>query len=270
MTLKEASEILGEAGIDDPRGEARRIFSLIGGIGTYDLLSTSVSSDKAAVEDAVRRRALREPLQYILGEAGFYRETYKVTRDTLIPREDTEILVDYAVKNLGAGARFLDLCTGSGCIALSVLNNTKGTEAIAVDNSAPALAVAKENAERLSLSDRISFIHADATKPIECGDISAVLSNPPYVSNEAYCELEKELYFEPKSAFVGGEDGADFYRLITPLYRDVVENGGFIAYEIGYDQGALISEIAKINNMRAEIIKDLSGNDRLAVLKKIT
>ena len=214
------------------------------------------------------RRAKREPLQYILGEADFYRETYKVTPDTLIPREDTEILVDYAVKNLPTGARFIDLCTGSGCIALSVLNNTKSTSALAVDISAGALRVAKENARRLSLSDRIEFLLQDATKPLGVDEVFAVLSNPPYVSYEAYSELEKEIYYEPRQAFVGGEDGADFYRAITPIYKNVIPKNGFIAYEIGYDQGALIKDIAKKEGMSSEIIKDLSGNDRVAVLKK--
>ncbi len=269
MTLKEAERILLEAGINDPRSEARRIFSLIGGYKSHELLSPSLSSGKAEIADAISRRANREPLQYIIGEAGFYRESYKVTPDTLIPREDTELLVDFAVKNLKTGARFLDLCTGSGCIALSVLNNTINTTAYAVDISDGALSVARENAERLGLAKRVTLKKGDARERID-GDFFAILSNPPYVSDSAYRELEREIYFEPKVAFLGGEDGGDFYRAITPLYRDIIPEDGFIAYEIGYDQGGLLREIARTNKMSADILTDLSGNDRVAVLRRIT
>ncbi len=269
MTLKEASAILKEAGIFDPRGEARRIFSLVGGVKDYELLNPLLSSENKKLEEAIYRRAEREPLQYILGEAAFYREVYKVTEATLIPREDTELLVDYAVKNIPSGAKFLDLCTGSGCIALSVLNNTEDTSAVALDISEDALAVARENAERLGLSERIEFIIGDAKKKLDRTDIHAILSNPPYVSKSAYESLEKEIYFEPRSAFVGGEDGGDFYRAITPLYKDNISEDGFIAYEIGYDQGPLLKDIARENELNIEIIKDLSGNDRVAVLSKL-
>ena len=267
MTLKEAVDLLRAGGVDDAMAEARRIFKKIGGLKDYELLSPLASSDSSAVSDAVLRRSKREPLQYIFGEVGFYRETYKVTPACLIPREDTELLVDIAIKNLPDGSRFLDLCTGSGCIALSILNNTKDTSAVMVDISEGALSVASENAEALGLSKRCELILADATEPLDRGKFFAVISNPPYVSDSAYEELEEEIYFEPKSAFVGGKDGADFYRMITPLYKDMIDEKGFIAYEIGYDQGALIQSIAEENGMKATLFKDLGGNDRVALLK---
>ena len=267
MKLKEAGDLLASHGISDGIGEARRIFKEIGGLKDYELFSPLCSCCSEKVAEAIERRSKREPLQYILGEVGFYKEIYKVTPDCLIPREDTELLVDLAIKNLPEGERFIDLCTGSGCIALSVLNNTKGTTAVMADISEGALAVAEENSIRLGLSDRCELLLADATKPIDCGRIFAVLSNPPYVSCSAYEKLEKEIYFEPKNAFVGGEDGADFYRQITPLYRSIIPKEGFIAYEIGFDQGDLIKEIAKENQMTAELYKDLSGNNRVAILR---
>lgn len=266
MTLKEAKEQLEQAGVPDPLADARRIFSELGRLKSYQLLSLSACTDSEAVISAIERRKQREPLQYIIGETDFYRERYKVTPDCLIPREDTEILVDYAVKNIPRGARFIDLCAGSGCIALSVLNNTENTSALLVDLSEGALKVASENALRLGLSERVTLMRSDATKPIKTDKVFAVLSNPPYVSNSAYTALEKEIFFEPKEAFVGGEDGADFYRSITPLYKDLIEDDGFIAYEIGYDQSEIIKDIAKENEMSVSIYKDLSGNDRLAVL----
>lgn len=267
LTLKEASDILAKAGITDSREEARRIFSLVGGFPHYALLSPALETDNEAVINAITRRCSREPLAYIIGEVEFYRERYKVTPDCLIPRSDTEILVDTAVKNLPCGASFLDLCTGSGCVALSVLKNTEDTRCTAVDISPSGLELAKENAKRLGLSHRIDFVLADACERRIDGDFFAVLSNPPYVSSSAYRTLEREIYFEPPLAFLGGEDGGDFYRAITPLYKSVAERGGFIAFEIGFDQGRLVSEIALENALNARIIQDLSKNDRVALLR---
>jgi release factor glutamine methyltransferase len=268
MTLKEATARLTAAGIDDGRAEARRIFRHFGGFADYELLSPTLECNSEALYKAIERREKREPLQYIIGEVDFYRESYKVTPDCLIPRSDTEILVDYAVKNLPEGAKILDLCTGSGCVGLSVINNLKGATAVLADISEKALEVARENAARLGLSDRVTFISCDATQSQIDGEFDALLSNPPYVSDGAYCELEAEIYFEPRLAFVGGIDGGDLYRAITPLYKKIAEEG-FIAYEIGYDQANLITKIAEKSNLSAEIISDLSGNARVAVLRAV-
>ena len=266
MTLNEATLLLKEAGIENARGEARILFKHYGNFADYMLLSPALECDSPMLLAALRRRAEREPLQYIIGEVDFYRERYKVTPDCLIPRSDTEILVDYAVKNLHPGAKILDLCTGSGCVGLSIINNLEGAFCTLVDISASALAVARENAVRLGLSDRTDFLLLDATSERIMGDFDAVISNPPYVTSKAYSELEREIYFEPKIAFVGGEDGARFYRSITPLYKNIAKDG-FIAYEIGYDQGNLLKKIANENGLTCEIIPDLSGHDRVAVLK---
>ena len=269
MTLKEAEKLLSDAGIEDARHEARVIFAAVGGEPIYKLLTPDYENNTREVEDAVRRRAKREPLAYIIGWVDFYNESYKVTPDVLIPRPDTEVLVDFAVNNIPEGESFIDLCTGSGCVAISTLANTKETRAVAVDISAKALAVAKENAEAMKVSERIEFILADVTEKAHSDRVFAVLSNPPYVSEGAYKTLEPEIFKEPTIAFLGGEDGGDFYRALTPLYRDVIADEGFIAYEIGYDQADLIARIAYENRMRCSILRDLSGNTRVAVLRKI-
>ncbi len=268
MTLKEAEELLSEAGIEDARHEARIIFAAVGGEPIYKLLTPNYSNETEEVKEAVLRRAKREPLAYIIGCVDFYRERYKVTPDCLIPRSDTECLVDFAVNNIPRGESFIDLCTGSGCVAISTLSNTEDTHATAVDISEGALSVARENAEFMNVADRIEFIRADVTEKALCDKVFAVLSNPPYVSESAYRTLEPEIYCEPKLAFLGGEDGGDFYRVLTPIYRDVIKDDGFIAYEIGYDQAELIIGIAKENRMNVGIIRDLSGNPRVAVLRK--
>lgn len=268
MTLREAEELLSAAGIDSPRDEARLIFRLVGGVPQHETVSLDSECDSPLVFKAVNRRAERVPLEYITGRADFYRESYKVNESVLIPRPDTEILVDYGVKNLPRGAYFLDLCTGSGCVALSILNNTRDTTALAVDISESALAVARENARELGLSDRIEFMRADVTEIAHTRSAYAVFSNPPYVSDSAYEALEPEIYKEPKIAFLGGADGCDFYRTLTPLYRDIIDKDGFIAYEIGYDQGDLLREIAGTCGMHCEIIRDLGGRERVAVLRR--
>ena len=263
MTLKSAIDLLREAGIDSPEYDARELFKLF--CEPPILMNTECKAE--GLMAAIERRASREPLQYIIGQVGFYREEYFVSPACLIPRSDTEILVDYAVKNIPEGESFIDLCTGSGCVAISTLKNTVGTSAIALDLSVDALKIAKKNSEHNGVSDRIEFTLGDACEKAYGGEIFALLSNPPYLADRVYESLEGEIFHEPKMAFVGGEDGGDFYRAITPLYADRIKKNGFIAYEIGYDQADLLRHIAEENNMSCEILKDLGGNDRVAVLK---
>lgn len=269
MKLSEATRRLSEAGIENARDEARMLFTALGGFSVADTIGTDLISEEKRLTEAVERREKREPLQYIIGRVDFYRESYNVSPDCLIPRHDTETLVDLAVKMIPAGERFIDLCTGSGCIAISTLKNTKNTTAVAVDLSHGALELARGNAELNGVSDRITFIEADVLKELVNGDFFAVLSNPPYVTDTAYKSLEPELYFEPKIALVGNDDdGAGFYRRIAELYCHSIKDGGFIAFEIGYDQAAPLLKAAEELGMSCEIIKDLSGNDRVALLKK--
>ena len=268
MKLSEAIEILKSGGVPDAKRDAAEIFCRLGNIRKSDMLFSNPDCESEEVIRAIKARAERKPLQYIIGTVYFYNEEYEVDESCLIPRADTEILVDYAVKNIPSGARFADLCTGSGCVGISVLKNTDKTSAVLVDISGAALDTAKKNAERNGVSQRIEFLLKDVTECIPEGEFFAVLSNPPYVSDSAYEELESEIYFEPKIAFVGGSDGADFYRKITPLYKNAISKDGFIAYEIGYDQAGLLRKIAKDENMACEILKDYSGNDRVAILKR--
>lgn len=269
MKLSEAARLLSEAGVEDARAEARTLFTTLGGFSLSETVGADVSSDDVRLIEAIERRAKREPLQYLIGQVDFYRESYKVSPDCLIPRQDTETLVELAVAMIPEGERFIDLCTGSGCIAISTLKNTKNTTAVAVDLSRGALKIARENAERNGVSDRVTFIEADVLKERVEGEFFAVLSNPPYVTQSAYDSLEPELYFEPRMALVGtDDDGAGFYRRIAELYCPAIKAGGFIAFEIGYDQAAALKDIAKGLGMSCEIIKDLCGNDRVALIKK--
>ena len=268
MTLNETAKILDSAGIEDAKDEARLLFELVGKIPRQALIGNDVDCSTDALLCAIERRASREPLQYIVGEVDFYRERYAVSPECLIPRSDTEILVDYAVKNIPDGKFFLDLCTGSGCVAISTLCNTRGTRAEAFDISDGALAIAKGNAEKNGVSDRLLFTKADVSKPFGTAERPfAILSNPPYVSASAYDALAPEISFEPRIAFVGGEDGGDFYRALVPVCKELIDREGFFAFEIGFDQADLARNLADEHSLSVEIIKDFSGIDRVAVYR---
>ena len=271
MTLNEAISLLEKAGVDSPDYDARELFRAFGALNT-PLITQSTFSNAPALLEALERRAKREPLQYILGNVGFYREEYRVTSDCLIPRSDTEILVDYAVKNIPSGERFADLCSGSGCIGISTLANTKETSCISVDISQNALNLTLENAKNNGVIDRINTVCIDLLNcdHLPCGKLFAVLSNPPYVREEVYENLSAEIFHEPKIAFVAQKAGLEFYEKLTPMALECLQDRGFIAYEIGYDQANEITRIAHANGCSCEIIKDYSGNDRVAVLKKST
>jgi release factor glutamine methyltransferase len=270
MRLREVSRLLIDSGIENAVYEVRQLFLKFGGLSKSDVLFGDAVSRSPELYYAIKRRLKREPFSYIVGDVGFYREVYITTPAVLVPRQDTEHLVDYGVKNIPEGGRFLDICTGSGCVAISILNNTKNTTAQALDISPEAIEVAKRNRENiLGGEGRLTLTVADALTFDPEEKFDAILSNPPYISEEVYLGLEAEIFYEPRIAFVGGgRDGGDFYRALTAKYKNYLKDGGFIAYEIGYDQADMILKIAECEGFDAEIIKDYSGNDRVAVLKK--
>ena len=268
MTLREAEALLRSAGIDEAREEARIIFERLGHIPRYKLTDLAITCDDARVSNAIERRRTREPLGYILGEVDFYKEVYEVSPACLIPRADTEVLVDLAVGLIPEGESFLDLCTGSGCVAISTLKNTKSTTATAIDISHAAIEIAKRNAEKNGVSDRIRFLEADLFK----SDLTeyrpfAILSNPPYVSTTAYEGLEDEIFFEPRIAFTSGEDGADLLRRLVDICKTAIKPEGFFAFEIGFDQGVIMRSLGELHGLSVEIIKDLGARDRVALFK---
>ncbi len=271
MKYSEIKQTLFAAGIEEATYEAKLLLKQIAKLELADIVADK-EADSEELKRAVELRTKRVPLQYILGEVGFFKELYRVNEGCLIPRSDTERLVEYAVGSLDVGSRFLDLCTGSGCIAISTLKNTRGTTAVAVDISDEALAIAKGNADINGVCERLTLLKADLmsdtdTEELADGLYDAILSNPPYVTEEEYASLEKEIYYEPKIAFVAKCNGLEFYERIISRFKDSLKKGGFFALEIGYSQGRLITELAAENGFTTEIIKDYSGKDRVAVLK---
>ena len=223
-----------------------------------------------ALESALKRRENHEPLQYILGKWEFYRQTYKVNENCLIPRSDTEILVERAIELLPKNAYFVDLCTGSGCIAISTLCERPDTSAVMVDKFEKTLDLARENAHLNGVESRVEPMLFD----VLCDEdalsdklFDAILSNPPYIRPEVIENLSLEVKKEPYAALCGGDNGVIFYNKIVRDYSKFLKKDGFMLFEIGYDQGNDIKKIANENGFSCQIFKDYGSNDRVALLK---
>lgn len=227
----------------------------------------------AAYREMIKKRVLRVPVAQILGEKEFMGLTFKVTADTLVPRPDTEILVQAAVDRLKAMAgeeplRFADIGTGSGAICLSVLHYLSDTVADTVDISPAARAVAEENAASLGLADRVTFHTGDLLQPLSGISFAAILSNPPYIPEADIAKLAPEVRLkEPHTALSGGQDGLDFYRRLANEAPAMLVPGGFTAFEVGVHQAGDVADLLKANPLidRTEILPDYAGIDRVVV-----
>ena len=238
---------------------------------SYVLSHREIDLDNEELLSALKRRENHEPLQYIVGTWEFYRQTYKVNENCLIPRSDTEVLVEKAIDFLPKNAYFLDLCTGSGCIAISTLAEREDTSAIMVDKFPKTLEIAKENAILNAVEKRVNSLLFDVLTDErflegECFD--AILSNPPYIRPEVIEKLSEEVKREPYAALYGGDDGLIFYNKIVSSYSQFLKNDGFFLFEIGYDKADDLRRIANENGFKCEIFKDYGGNDRVAILMK--
>lgn len=272
MTYNEICMALADAEIENNRGEASMLICHFCGINKAELLRLRDEDfQNPALEEAVKKRCSHYPLQYLLGYWEFCHETYRVTEDTLIPRQDTEKLVELAIKLLPERARFIDLCTGSGCVAISTLAARPDTRAVAVDLFANTLEVAGENAEHNGVGDRLGLLSRDVLSPAfmeELGVFDCVLSNPPYIETKKIPLLDEELSYEPEAALDGGSDGLNFYRVIIGQYGAYLKPDGRMLLEIGCDQGKAVTQLAHESGWRCEIYKDYAGNDRVAHLTR--
>lgn len=249
--------------------EARELLSALTGEPFPMLLASRAELSAAMVaqaEKAVLRRKGGEPLAYILGFAYFYGLRFSVSPACLIPQADTEIVTEKAIAHLGKGARFADICTGSGCIALTMLHETADTEAYAYDLSADALAVAEKNAEELGLSARFRATRADVFSAdflAADGVFDLIVSNPPYIRTSVIETLESDVLAEPHMALDGGEDGLDFYRRLLDVCPSHIKKGGVLLFEIGYDQREALRLLCEERGLACEFFRDFGGNDRV-------
>lgn len=265
MTFSDICNILHDAGIESYAYEAKILCEEI-----CKKFSETEDLDSEALDLAVKKRAEGYPLQYILGKWWFWDCEFYVSPDCLIPRPDTEHIVDRAIKLLPTGATFADLCTGSGCIAISVLHSRGDTHADAYELYPNTLAIAEKNAQLNGVENRFCPILGDVLKKETLGDkkYHAIISNPPYIRADVIPTLSREVHFEPHAALDGGEDGLIFYRSILDNFYDNLHDGGAFIFEIGYDQGDDLRKMASDRGLKCEIYRDFSGNDRCVIIYK--
>ena len=272
MTYRDVCSLLRKSGIDTAEWDAALLIEHFCGIDASAVQTFPTRNyESAELTEAIEKRCARYPLQYLIGSWDFYRQTYEVSPDCLIPRSDTEILVEKAIALLPPNAVFADLCTGSGCIAISVLAERPDTKAIAVEKFPNTLKVAQRNALRNGVEDRFTPLLGDVLSPsfLQDGQLfDAVLSNPPYIPRRVLASLEPELSAEPVAALDGGEDGLIFYRAIVKNFAQHLTPKGFILFEIGYDQEQAHKAIAASCGFVCSVERDLAGNPRVARLDR--
>ncbi len=222
-------------------------------------------AEKRTLTKILNRRKAGEPLQYILGETEFMSLDFYVEKGVLIPRSDTEMLVETVLGMLNDGDSVIDICTGSGCIGISLAHYKEITVDM-LDVSDIALKVSQKNALRNNVCDRVNIIKTDILNEYPNKKYNAVVSNPPYIETDVIETLQTEVRdYEPHLALDGGNDGLIFYRRITDIAPRLLKENGILAFEIGYDQGDSVSELLKKDFTDIRVIKDLNGNDRVVI-----
>lgn len=216
-------------------------------------------------EVLIRKRAERVPLQYITGEQEFMGLTFHVNSNVLIPRQDTETLVEEALKVIKPGMKIMDMCTGSGCVLISILKNAHDVEGIGYDISKQAINVAKENAKFNEVP--AVFERSDLFEDVVENDFDVIVSNPPYIPTDVVATLMPEVsQFEPREAFDGKGDGLYFYSKILEQCKNYMKQDGYILFEIGCEQGDAVSTMMRLAGFsEVRVIKDLARNDRVVM-----
>lgn len=258
--LKEKEDFVFESDI---------IISHVTGKSKYNWLLQHEVSDKisTACIDLAKKRASGKPLQYLISEWEFYGIPIKVGKGVLIPRADTEILVDVALKLANSNAQIIDLCTGSGCISAAIAQNLPNSHITSIELSAQAISYARTNL--LPFRNNVEILNYDVlnkTIPAKFQNVDIIVCNPPYLTLKDMSNLQDEVKFEPSIALYGGSDGLLFYKQISKIWRKSLKKDGWIIFEIGYTQKLDVLNILKQNGfINTKSIKDLSGNDRVVI-----
>jgi release factor glutamine methyltransferase len=272
-------------GVDSPRLSAELLLAHALGVPRIKLYTDyeRVAEPRQLDEfrNLVKRAAEEEPVAYLTGKAHFFNLELEITRDVLIPRPDTETLVQHAIELLRRqpgmeAARVLDLCTGSGNIAAAIAKNVKDTTVAATEISPPAAVVAKKNIERLGLAERVTVLEGDLFEPLDQlpdrRPFQMLVSNPPYIATGQIAGLDRSVRdYEPTAALDGGLDGLSIHRRILTESPKWLVPGAQVLLEIAFDQGELAKQIATEHPefTDARIIKDLAGNDRVWALRRV-
>ena len=268
---------LEKAGIGEFELDARLLLEYICHTNRNTLLvhgdrEVTIEEEKE-YREAIELRSGRIPLQHITGVQEFMGLEFKVNRHVLCPRQDTECLVEEVMRYLHDGSRILDMCTGSGCVLLSLLHYSNYCSGVGADISEEALKVAAENARAIAALSRpnpwdegtVKLIHSDLFSEIPNEKFDIIVSNPPYIASAVIPTLMEEVRnHEPMSALDGMEDGLFFYRKIVAESRNYLTKEGMLFFEIGYDQGQAVSEMMKEADFReVSVVKDFAGLDRV-------
>ncbi|OPZ86006.1 MAG: Release factor glutamine methyltransferase [Firmicutes bacterium ADurb.Bin419] len=268
----EGSRMLKLSDIDAPVVTAGAILCFYLGCNKAFLYSHDdyllTEAERDSYFDAIKRRIAGEPLQYITGSQEFMSLDFSVSPDVLIPRQDTEILVEAVIRAAKdkKSVTILDVGTGSGCIAISLAYFIKNSKVTAVDISRGALSVARNNAVKCGVEDRITFIESNLFSNIPPLNFDIIVSNPPYIPAQDIESLERQVKdFEPRSALDGGKDGLNFYRRITKDSVSFLNIDGLLAFEVGINQSRDVVEIMKESFKEIKIEKDLAGIERVVM-----
>lgn len=277
MTYRECYEqgcrTLQAAGIEEAALDARLLLEAVCGTDRNDLLVHGEQPVAPEAEEKylnwIRQRAEHIPLQQLTGEQDFMGLTFSVNEHVLIPRQDTEILVEEVLKELHDGMRVLDMCTGSGCILLSLLHYSNDCEGLGVDLSAEALEVAGRNVLKVLTPEKAEhahFLQSDLFEKVE-GKFEIIVSNPPYIASAEVEKLMPEVRdHEPRMALDGTEDGLHFYRRIIEEAGKHLVSSGMLYFEIGYDQGQAVSELMRTEGYcEVQVVQDYAGLDRVVL-----
>ena len=277
-SLDRMTDRFRSAGVDSPRLSARLLHAHVLGMEhhllTIERDRVPTNAESAALDALAERRALGCPVALLLGRKEFFGRDFLVNEHTLVPRPETEHLVEAALERLDPAAplRFTDLGTGSGALAVTLALEFPGSCGLALDLSAPALDTARENARRLGAADRLRFVRADFTRPFaRPASLDLVAANPPYVSEEEYAGLSPEVrLYEPASALVSPERGLRHLGRLIPLAAEALRPGGLLLVEMGAGQGAAVSGLLAraFPGGRIAVLRDLAGLDRVGVAQR--
>ena len=272
---------LAEKSDEHPRRSAEWLLSAATGLSRVELYAYHdrplSPAERATLREAVKRRAAGEPLQYVTGEVAFRHLVLRVRPGVLIPRPETEVLVDAVLAEVDAAieargsALVVDLCTGSGCVALAIAGERGGTTVLATDLSAAAIEIATGNAERLGLAERVTAVEGDLFAPLPAeyrGFVDVVVANPPYVPSADLPTLPAEVIgFEPALALDGGPDGLDVYRRILAGAREWLAPGGLLGVELDERMVRTAAGEAEEWYEDVRVVADLAGRDRIATAR---
>jgi release factor glutamine methyltransferase len=274
--LAEASRALAEAGIDEPRREARLLLSNVLGVDVAAILGRPDrllrAEERARLAALVARRAAHEPVARLLGRREFWSLDFALSPATLVPRPDSETVVEAVLAHIGGGGaprRLLDLGTGSGCLLLALLSELPAASGIGVDVAPDAASTARRNAVALGLADRAGFVAGSWAAAI-AGRFDVVVVNPPYVPTGAIAALAPEVRrHDPLRALDGGAGGLDCYRALAPEMPRLMREGGLAAFELGAGQAQSVAAIMGSAGLEiVEIRRDLAGTERCLVLRR--